>query len=181
MLAGALALLPSPRLCAAAERPITIQVGAGPRIYNQELGLNSDLGAGIRLGLGVSERASIALDFLYTPTNRTTSDQISIITSLRALARMDLLRGPIRPYVLAGAGGVMMNFSDARDVSAGTLTGGLGISRSIGRDHFVSIEGTLDFYSSRVQYYDLEGAVIYDGPQTIETLKMVTVNVGTRF
>jgi hypothetical protein len=75
----------------------------------------------------------------------------------------------------------MFNFSDARDYSTGTLTGGLGLSRSIGSSHFVSLEGSVDLYSSRVEYYGLEGQVIYAGPRTFEALKTVTANVGVRF
>ena len=87
MLVVPLALLISVRPCPAANRPITVQVGGGPRIYNQELGLNSDLGADIRLGLGVSDRASVAFDFLYTPTNGTPRPTRSPLSPVSAHSR----------------------------------------------------------------------------------------------
>jgi hypothetical protein len=166
---------------AASERPITVQVGGGVRSFNRELGLGDDFCAGIRMGLGITDRASIGLDFLYSAPVRISTNRTASISALRAVARLDLLVGATRPYVFGGVGGVSMNFNDAHDSSGGTLTGGLGVSRSIGRSHFVSLEGSADLYASRVEYYDLEGRVIYVGPRTFQALKTVAVNVGVRF
>ncbi len=165
----------------ASERPITIQLAGGVRFFNQELGLGDDFCAGIRMGLGITDRASFGIDYLFSAPVRVSTNRTATISALRGVARMDLLGGATRPYVFAGVGGVAMNFNDAHDSSAGTLTGGLGLSRSIGRSHFVSLEGSVDLYASRVEYYDLEGRVIYVGPRTFEALKTVAANVGVRF
>ena len=54
--------------------------------------------------------------------------QLSIRGSdgLRALARVDLSRGSVRPYAIGGLGGLLFQFRDAPNAGVGTMVLGVG-------------------------------------------------------
>jgi hypothetical protein len=181
MLIGPFALLSPEHPAIAAERPVTLQAGGGVRLFDPELGFDASPCAGLRLGLGVTNHVSFALDYVFSAPARLSTDRIAYISALRGLARIDFLSGATRPYAIAGVGGVLMNFGDARDYSTGTLTGGLGISRLLGSHHVLAIEGTGDVYATRIEYFDLVGQPLYKGPRTHQAMGTISANLGFRF
>jgi len=165
----------------ASDRPITLQVGGGMRIFNDQLGLKNNVCAGFRMDFEVTDRFSLALDYVFSSPTRSASNAIAHISALRGLARVNLLGGSTRPYVIAGAGGVLMNFSDALDAGTGTVTAGVGLSRALGAHHVVSVEGTEDVYASRSQRFDALGRPTYQSKQTYQPLGTISANFGFRF
>src|SRR6267142_5378516 len=79
MLVVPLALLTLPRPAFASERPITVQLGGGLRFFNHELGLNDDVVTEARMGLGITDRTSLGLDFAYTAAVRPSTNRVANI------------------------------------------------------------------------------------------------------
>ncbi len=152
------------------ERSITLGVSGGLRVFNSQLGLQNNAAAGLRVGLGVTERLTVSLDYVFSAPVRENTDVIAGVSALRSLLRVDLMAGRTRPYLIAGVGGVMFNFGDARDFSTGTLTGGLGISHRFDRRHSISIEATEDAYRARTEEFTLTGSLLRTGPRTTNGL-----------
>lgn len=172
-------------LCASgvegAERPVTVQLGGGARMFSRKLALDDDFCSTLRLGLGLTDRITLCLDYVGSSPTRNTTSAIAHVNALRALARVDLLEGGLKPYVIAGAGGVLFNFSDATDTATGTLTAGLGISRGLGDRGVISMEGTADVYAYRSERFDVLGRPTYQSVRSYEPLGTISANLGFRF
>ncbi len=183
MLAAALVFSGSatPARASATDRPLTLQAGGGMRIFNSQLGLRDNVSLGLRMGLGVTDRLSFALDYVFSAPPRENTDIIAGVSALRGLARFDFLTGSTRPYVIAGVGGVLFNFGDARDYSTGTLTVGYGLSRLLGPHHVISVEATADVYRNRVENFDVAGHLVSRGPRSYQGTGTISANIGYRF
>jgi len=176
-----LLLLPAARAAASGDRPVSASAGGAWRIFSSQLGLESDAGLSLRLGLGVMDRLEVALDYSLSAPLRETTQQSASVSALRALARYEVWQGPIRPYVIAGGGGFLVNFDDSSDYSTGAVTLGAGVERRLGPRAFLRLEGTADLYRSEVVRYDLGGNVRSRAPRTTNALGSLGVFLGTRF
>ncbi len=168
----------TPARAFASDRPLTLQVGGGLRTFNSQLGLRENASMGLRMGLGVTDRLSFALDYVFSAPPRENTDIIAGVSALRGLARFDILSGNTRPYVIAGVGGVLFNFGDARDYSTGTLTVGYGLSRRLGSHNVISIEASADVYRARTEEFTLTGSLLSSGPRSYQGLGTITAAVG---
>jgi hypothetical protein len=177
----ALALLSWGRPAVASEREITIQPDAGVRFFNSDVGLGSSASIGLRMDLGVTDRLGLGIDYVFSSPTRKNSDRLANVDALRALVRFDLLKGPTRPYVEAGLGGLRFNFTDAVDfaTSAGTL--GIGLTRRLGQQLVISVGASGDLYETRIENYDVTGRLQSIGPARWNRLANVSAGVGYRF
>jgi hypothetical protein len=182
VLAALLLLGPAaPRAGASEDRPASISAGGGYRIFSRQLGLENDAALSLRLGLGLTERLTVSLDYVLSAPIRKATQQSASVSALRALVRYDVWRGPVRPYLIAGAGGFLANFDDSNDFSTGALTLGAGVDRPLGRRSFLTVEASTDLYRSEVVHYDIGGAVLSRSPRTTNALGTLGVSLGTRF
>lgn len=177
----ALLALASAGPAAAGDRPVSVSGGAAWRIFSSQLGLENDAGLSLRLGLGVTDRLEVALDYSLSDPLRKVTQQSASVSALRALARYEVWQGAVRPYVLAGGGGFLVNFNDSSDYSTGALTVGLGIERRLGPSAFLRVEGSADLYRSEVVRYDIGGNVESRAPRTTNALGTFSASLGTRF
>lgn len=166
---------------AAQDRPVSADAGGAYRIFSRQLGLENDAGLSLRLGLGVTERLTIALDYALSVPLRKETGQSASVSALRALARYVVWRGPVSPYVIAGGGGFLVNFQDSNDYSTGEITVGAGAERALGGRAFLRLEASADLYRSEVVRYDLGGNVLSRAPRTTNALGSLGVALGTRF
>src|SRR6185295_7912679 len=126
------------------DRSVTIQPDAGVRFFNSDVGLGTTASMGIRMDLGITDRFSLGIDYLFSSPTRTNTERLANVDALRALARFDLLSGSTRPFVEVGIGGLRFNFTDAVDYSASAGTLGVGVSHRLGRHHVIQLEGSGD-------------------------------------
>ena len=61
----------------ASERPITLQVAGGLRMFNDQLGLKDNVCAGFRMDFGVTDRLSLALDYVFSSPTRSASSNVA--------------------------------------------------------------------------------------------------------
>ena len=179
--ASVFSALMAPAPASASERPLTLQAGGGVRIFNSQLALHDNVSLGLRMGLGMTDRLSLALDYVFSSPVRETSNYIAYVSALRGLIRFDLLAGRTRPYLIAGLGGVQFNFNDARDYSTGTLTVGYGLSRRIGPRRTLGLEATADVYRNRVEQFSVTGDLIGYGPRSYQGMGTISASVGIEF
>jgi opacity protein-like surface antigen len=165
----ALNVLPVAVTHAEGVRPFTLGVHAGVRLFEEDLDLEDEVAFGLRAGLGASERFSVLLDFLQCSPARTTTGAQASVSALRGLTQARLLLGTVRPYLVAGVGGVLFNFDDTSDTAVGTITAGGGLEMSLGKRADLYAEGSADFYRARPVSYSSEGDVLSSGERDTQT------------
>jgi len=166
---------------ARAERSLVVAPIIGLRAFESKLDLGDEAAIGARFGIATSDRVSVLVDYVHTAPARKTTGQLAYITGLRTLAQVRILTGRIRPYVIAGAGGVLFNFSDANDTAGGTVTIGGGVELKPWRRAALFAEGSLDFYRSREVIYSATGDEISVGPRSTDQISTVEAGVALEF
>jgi len=176
---AALGLLPS--RAAHAERTLIVAPVIGLRSFEDKLDLGDEAAIGARLGIGTSERVAVLVDYVHTAPARKSTGQLAYITGLRTLAQVRVLTGEVRPYVLAGVGGVLFNFSDANDTAGGAVTLGAGVEVKPWRRAALFAEGSLDFYRSREVLYSTTGDILSSGPRSTDQIATLEAGVALEF
>jgi hypothetical protein len=162
-------------------RPFTAAATGGIRLFDEVLGLEEDLSIGCRIGLGMSPRWSVLLDFVASHPIRTVTKQMAAIDALRAFARANILMGRVRPYAIAGIGGILFDFSDAPSSGRGAITLGGGIDVRIAKSAFAFIEGSADGYQSDTVAYDPTGQPYRVDPRETRILGTISMGIGAEF
>jgi opacity protein-like surface antigen len=161
-------------------RPFHAGITAGARTFEKRLDLQPDIAVGLRVGLGLERRVSVLLDCVHTTPVRKTTGRLSHITGLRALVQYRLLTSQVRPYLLAGVGGILFDFDDTYDTATGALTGGGGIEVRLARQVQVFGEASADFYRYRTVIYSATGNLVSSSERSTDTaaayLAGITVN-----
>jgi hypothetical protein len=166
---------------ARAERTLVVAPVVGLRSFESKLDLGTEAAVGARLGIGTSDRVSVLVDYIHTAPARGSTGQLAYITGLRTLAQVRVLTGQVRPYVIAGVGGVLFNFSDANDTAGGAVTLGAGVEVKPWRRAALFAEGSLDFYRSREVLYSTTGDVLSSGPRSTDQISTVEAGVALEF
>ena len=182
-LAAPVLLFPSASWGANSEsgRLVTLLVTGGARIFNSQVDLGTDASLGLRLGLGVSRRAAIDFDYVVSGTTREVTGSGATVHAMRALVRYDFLTGGTRPYLVAGVGGLLFDFTDSQDYATGALTLGYGVSRRLGSRAILTLEGTGDLYRNRAAKFSSTGEELSAGPRNTQGLGTVSLGVGMEF
>ena len=151
---------------------------AGVRFYGENISVEDDLYGSLRLGLRTGSRFTLWTEVIHGEPSGTYSRERAYITGLRMLGQLDLrTRGAVRPYVLAGVGGVYFNFGDRFDASFGTITGGAGVHVRTGARTGIFAEGSVDVLRAREARYSLTGYPIYAGRSYTESIAAVSLGV----
>jgi hypothetical protein len=162
-------------------RPFTTSFACGVRLFDKDLGLEEDLSLGGRIGLGLSPRWSVLFDLVVSHPLRTASGQTSAIDALRALARANIILGKIRPYAIAGVGGILFDFGDAPSSGRGALTLGLGVDVRVARSVFAFVEGSADGYQTGSVAYTPTGQPYLESPRETQILGTIALGIGAEF
>lgn len=185
-LAGwALLFLPmhfSPSRASGQVRELEGSIYSGARAFNEELGLNGEIGYGGRLLMRMDDRFSVGFDFEQSNPLRVGSGKTAVVSAMRGLIRFDLLRSEWRPYLCGGLGYIQFDFGDAPNTAMGIVTGGGGLSRRVGNRWLLFLEGRADMYrSEEVLIYSIYGSPIVTAPRSTEFLGSVVLGIGRRF
>jgi hypothetical protein len=162
-------------------RPFTAAIAGGIRLFDEDLGLEEDPSIGARIGLGMSPRWSVLLDFVAAHPLRTASGGMAAVDALRALARANILRGKVRPYAIAGIGGILFDFDDAPSSGRGAITLGAGVDVRIAKSAFAYLEGSADGYQSEIVFYDPTGQPYLSVPRETHILGTISLGIGAEF
>jgi opacity protein-like surface antigen len=150
-------------------RPLSVAVQGGVRLFEEDLDLEDDIAFGFRVGMGASERFSVLLDFVQSAPARTTTGAQASVSALRGLTQARLLLGTVRPYLLAGLGGVLFNFDDTSDTAVGAVTVGGGLEMRLGTRASLYGEASADLYRARSVSYSPEGEVLSSSERDTQT------------
>lgn len=179
LLAGSLltAILPAH----AADRTVTFAPVVGARWFEKDLDLETDIAFGARLGMDLSARWGVLVDFVASHPVRTSSGREVVIDALRVLARVNFATGKTRPYAVAGIGGGMFLYPDAANTAEGMLTMGLGVDHRIGRRLRAFAEGSADMFRSETVYYSPTGAEFLIEPRQTFLLGTTALGLSVEF
>lgn len=166
---------------ASAERRLVVAPVVGLRSFDDDLDLDSEASIGFRFGMHTSERVSVFVDYVHSVPARETTGQLAYITGLRSLAQVRLLTGTARPYLIAGIGGVLFNFSDANDTAGGAITLGGGLEVKPWSRTAVFAEGSVDLYRSREVIYSTTGDELSTGPRRTHQILGLAAGVSVEF
>lgn len=166
---------------ASAERTLVVAPVVGLRSFDDDLDLDSEASIGFRFGMRTSERVSVLVDYVHSVPARETTGQLAYITGLRSLAQVRLLTGTMRPYLIAGVGGVLFNFSDANDTAGGAITLGGGLEVKPWSRTAVFAEGSVDLYRSREVIYSTTGEELSVGPRRTQRTVGIAAGVSVEF
>ncbi|MGE5180357.1 MAG: outer membrane beta-barrel protein [Bacteroidota bacterium] len=165
----------------ASDRPIQVGLGTGSRSFENRLDLTTEAGVGLRLGLGLNRNVTLLLDAIQATPTRKTTNQLARVTALRSLIQVGYSVGPVRPYIVGGAGGILFDFNDTADAAGGAFTGGLGIEWRVARQIAVFGEGSIDWYRSRTVLYGVNGEELSSSPRTTDQARTIEAGVLASF
>lgn len=148
----------------------------GIRTFDDNTGLGDDFSFGGRGGLNLGPRIAIIADFVASHPSRDSATPAVYVDAFRMLVRYNIVTGTLRPYVLAGGGGVFFLFHDAPTRSMPAWTGGLGADYQIAPKTRAFVELSGDRYSEQDVSYDLEGTPVFTGDE--QTRSLSTLSVG---
>ena len=182
---GLLLAVPAiPATGAAAERTgrtITASAVSGARFFNDDLDLDTDISFGARVAMGLDPRWGMTMDFLASHPSRKTTGDVNPIDALRILARGNILTGRFRPYLMAGLGGILFFFNDARDGAEGAMTFAGGADYRFGSRTLLFVEGSTDIYRTSPVVYSPTGVPLSTGDRKTEHLAALSIGMGVEF
>jgi hypothetical protein len=151
------------------------------RTFPEVLALDATFSFGGRVGVGIDDRWGLIFDFVACHTTRETTLAVAYVDALRALGRFNLATGRVRPYLVAGIGGIWFLYHDASTTAGGALTLGGGIDYHLASRTRIFLEGSTDLYSHEEILYSAEGHPVFAGPETMEMLGTVSMGIGVEF
>lgn len=167
---------------ALAERSLELGTTAGMRWFSESVSLDEDLSLSLRLGIRTGSIFTLWIDLSQTHPEGKYSRETSLVSSLRALGQVDLrTTGPVRPYLLAGVGGLVFDFGDRTDAAFGTLTAGGGVGVMVGERTRLFLEGTADFFWADETRYDVTGRPINTTDRYGESSLMASAGMSVGF
>ena len=162
-------------------RPFIVALSAGVHSFEDKLDLESDVALGFRAGAGINDRVTFLMEYVFAGPARKTTGSLAHVSSLRGLAQVRLLRSSVRPYLLAGVGGVLFNFDDAVDTATGAATFGGGVEVEPWSRVSFFAEGYADIYRARSVSYSSTGAVLTSTERSTDTVGALMTGVAVEF
>ncbi len=138
-------------------RWVAIGPVAGYRTFASPLELEGEFAIGARVSLGVSNRVTIMIDGAHAEPTRRTSGVVSSVGDIRALVSYGFRKRGVRPYLLVGLGGQILNFHDAPASASAVVATGLGAEIALSPEWIAVFEGSADFYRGRFVTYSSTG------------------------
>ena len=142
-----------------------VGLAIGIRGFDESSSLGDDFSFGGRGGLNLGSHISIIADFLASHPSRAAVTPAVHVEALRMLVRYGIHAGDLRPYVLAGAGGVFFLYHDGPTRSMPAWTGGVGADYRIAPSTRAFLELSGDLYSEQDVSYDSEGMPVFTGEE----------------
>lgn len=129
----------------------------GYRTFASLFEMDGEVAIGARVSLGLSDRVTITIDGAHAEPTRRTSGVVASVGDIRTLVSYRLRERGVRPFLLAGLGGQILNFHDAPASASAVLAAGLGAELDLSPDWLVVVEGSADFYRGRLVTYSSMG------------------------
>lgn len=170
-----------PSGAAASDRKVTFAPVVGARLFEEDLDLETDIAFGARIGMELSPRWGMLFDFVASHPVRTSSGREVVIDCMRVLAKVNLVTGETRPYVIAGIGGGMFLFPDTPNTAEGMLTVGLGLERQVGNRLAVFVESSADMFRSETVIYTPSGGEYLVEPRETHILGTACIGLSLEF
>ena len=174
-------LLAAAPAAAQSSRPIFIAPTVGVRDFGSDQDLDSDVSFGLRFGVDATPHLGLLMDWVYTSPSRESTGTPADVTALRGLVRYVILTGSLRPYLLAGVGGVLFDFGDSYDTASIALTLGGGADYRIGSRFSLFAEASVDGYRARTVTYSSTGEEIDPSERETETVLNGTAGIAVEF
>jgi hypothetical protein len=181
LLAFGLLLLSTVPAAGESARPISVAPMIGFRDFDSDLGLNGEISFGARFGVDTSPRFGLLMDFIYAQPSRETTGTPANVTAIRGLARYRILAGSVRPYLVAGVGGVLFDFRDSFDTGSITLTLGGGADYRLGGKTSLFAEFSADGYRARTVTYSSTGQEVESTERDTQAVLAGTLGVAVEF
>ncbi|HLQ67100.1 MAG TPA: hypothetical protein VK123_07715 [Candidatus Limnocylindrales bacterium] len=173
--------LASPPPASATEwRPVISAVGSW-RFFSDAIDLRNEWAYGARFGLESSSRFSLFIDYVECKTWRHVSFRSAEVMGLRALARVDLLRGKVRPYAIGGLGGLLFQFRDTPNAGVGTMTFAVGAEGRFAERWRVFGEAGLDHFYYESVVYSPTGTPYSTGQRGADVIETASIGIGWAF
>jgi hypothetical protein len=166
---------------AASHRPFIVALSSGVHSFEETLDLESEVAFGFRGGAGINDRVTLLMEYVVTGPARKTSGSLAHVSSLRGLAQVRLLRSSVRPYLLAGIGGILFNFEDAVDTASGAATFGGGVEVEPWNRVSVFVEGSADIYRARSVSYTSTGDELTTTDRSTDTVGAAMAGIAVEF
>jgi hypothetical protein len=167
--------------CAQSSRSFLVAPSFGVRSFESKLDLENEAAIGARLGLGVNDRVTVLTDVVHSVPARKTTGRLAYVTGLRTLVQVRLLTGSLRPFAIAGVGGILFNFSDAIDTASGAVTLGGGVELMVRNRLGIYAEGSADFYRARQVTYSSTGEELTTSDRSTDSATTVAVGISVGF
>ena len=177
----ALFLLAASPATAQSDRPISVAPTIGYRNFDSELDLNGEITAGLRFGVDASPKFGILMDYVYTSPSRESSGGSANVHAMRALAKYRLLTSSVRPYLLAGVGGLLFDFEDTFDTASFTLSLGGGAEYRLGSRASLFAEASADGYRARTVTYSSTGEELESTERETQAVMTATAGIAVEF
>jgi hypothetical protein len=167
---------------AAAEPSFELGMAAGMRWFGDNVSLEEDASLSLRMGLRTGSVFTLWTDLNRSEPKGKYSRNPALVTGLRMLGQVDLrTEGVVRPYLLAGVGGLLFDFTDRTDAAFGTLTAGGGVGFTVGTRTRLFLEGTADFFWADENRYDVTGRPLNPTDRYGESSLMASAGLSVRF
>jgi hypothetical protein len=160
--------------------PVISAVGAW-RVFNDQIDLRSEWAYGARMGLESSSRFSLVIDYVECQTWRRGSGRSAEVMALRALGRVDALRGRVRPYLIGGLGGLLLQFRDAPNTAVGSMILGVGGEKRFAERWRLFGEASVDHYYYESVFYTSTGGAIPTGQKGANVIWTGSIGIGASF
>jgi hypothetical protein len=153
----------------------------GYRTFPATLELNSEFAIGARVSLGLSDRVAVMIDGAHADPTRKTSQKVSSFGDIRALFSYNLRRTGLRPYLVTGLGGMILNFHDAPASASAVVAAGGGVQFDLGPEWLVMFEGTADMYKGRYVTYSPTGQELSSTERQMHSIGLFSAGLQYRF
>lgn len=163
------------------ERWVAVGPVAGYRTFASRLELDSEFAIGARISLGVSDRVTVMIDGAHAEPRRRTSGVISSFGDIRALVSYRLRKEGVRPYLVTGVGGQVLNFHDAPASASAVVAAGAGVELDLTPDWVALFEASADVYGGRFVTYSSTGRELSSTDRRTYATGIFSVGLAYRF
>ena len=179
--ASILAILGAAPALAGEGRWVAVGPVVGYRSFAAPLELDPEFAIGARVSLGVSDRVVVTIDGGHAEPTRTTSGIVSSFGDIRALVAYRLKTSGVRPYLLTGVGGQIMNFHDAPASASAVVAAGAGAELDLADAWVVVVEGSANLYRGRLVTYNSTGQELTSTPRETYATGIFSLGILYRF
>jgi len=165
----------------AGERWAAVGPVVGYRTFPATLEWESEFAIGARVSMGLSDHVAVMIDGAHADPTRRTSRKVSSFGDIRALVSYKLRRTGLRPYLVTGIGGMILNFHDAPASASAVVAAGGGVEFDLTPEWLVMFEGAADLYKGRYVTYSPTGEELSSTERIMHSIGLFSAGLQYRF